>query len=621
MLKKCLSLILLVQITSCFSQSSKKIDSLLSVFSSQKEDTLKVKTLITLWDLTINNDPTTAEKYANETITLAKKLNFNSGLAKGYQNLGISNLYLGDQIKSNEAYLKAIAIYKQLNAKKLIGSMYYNIGLNHKNQTQYDSAFYYNKLAENMFIEINDSIRLGSVYDQNSGLYLEQSYYQLSLQNALKAVKIFSKSGDSLRFADASSKIADSYSSIGDTLQAKKYYLEASKIYKEKNDLIFLSQIYTKLGILLTKNPKTRDSAFTFLSNSLELSKTTNSPWYQNYAMSSLGEYYLSTKEYRLAKTTFSKSLEIAESNDYIFFKASSLIDLGRTDLSLNNYKASIKHIKDGLKISEQNAIIENINRANLELSKVYEKMNLPVLAFKHYKIYKRTNDSILNLGKSRQVEELKTIYETEKKEQEILSQDREINLLEEKARVSNLQKLLLSGGLLLSFIAIGFGWYGFKQKVKRNKAEKAKLDSELEFKKKELTTHALHLAKKNKVLESLKTKAQELKEVDDNKKGYQQLIRAINFDLQDDKNWDNFSRYFEEVHQGFSTKAKQEFPDITSNDLRLMSLLKMNLSSKEIANILSISSEGIKKARYRLRKKLHLSTQDSLEDFILAFA
>ncbi len=621
MLKKCLSLILLVQITSTWSQSSKKIDSLLSIYSAQKEDTLKVKTLISLWDLTINNNPETAEKYAHETITLAKKIKFHSGLAKGYQNLGISNLYLGNQKKSTEAYLEAIEIYKQLNDKKLIGSMYYNIGLNHKNQTQYDSAFYYNKLAENIFIALNDSTRLGSVYDQNSGLYLEQSYYQLSLQNALKAVKIFIKSGDSLRYADASTKIADSYSSLGDTLQAKKYYLEAAKIYKEKNDLIFLSQNYTKLGILLTKNPKTRDSAFKVLSNSLELSKTTNSPWYQNYAMSALGEYYVSAKEYRLAKTTFLKALEIAETNGYTFFKASSLIDLGRTDVSLNNYKVSIKHIKDGLKISEENAIIENISRANLELSKVYEKMNRQVLAFKHYKTYKRTNDSIFSLEKSRQAEELKIIYETEKKEQEIVLQDKEINLLEEKARVSTLQKLLLGGGLMLSLIAIGFGWYGFKQKTKRTKAEKETLDKALEFKKKELTTHALHLAKKNEVLESLKTKAQELKEVNENKKGYQQLIRAINFDLQDDKNWDNFSRYFEEVHQGFSTKAKQEFPNITANDLRLMALLKMNLTSKEIANILSISSEGIKKARYRLRKKLHLSTQDSLEDFILAFA
>ena len=49
------------------------------------------------------------------------------------------------------------------------------------------------------------------------------------------------------------------------------------------------------------------------------------------------------------------------------------------------------------------------------------------------------------------------------------------------------------------------------------------------------------------------------------------------------------------------------------------MALLKMNLSSKEIANILNISTEGVKKARYRLRKKLNLSSDDSLQEVVIS--
>ena len=148
---------------------------------------------------------------------------------------------------------------------------------------------------------------------------------------------------------------------------------------------------------------------------------------------------------------------------------------------------------------------------------------------------------------------------------------------------------------------------------------EKERVDAELEFKKKELTTHALNLARKNETLENLKIKAQELKEKESTGTGYNQLIRSINFDLQDDHNWENFSRYFEEVHKDFNSIVKTKYPQVTSNELRLLALLKMNLSSKEIANILNISSEGIKKARYRLRKKLDLSTDDSLQDLVLS--
>jgi DNA-binding CsgD family transcriptional regulator len=64
---------------------------------------------------------------------------------------------------------------------------------------------------------------------------------------------------------------------------------------------------------------------------------------------------------------------------------------------------------------------------------------------------------------------------------------------------------------------------------------------------------------------------------------------------------------------------VKDRYPEITSNELRLMALLKMNLSSKEIANILNITPEGIKKARYRLRKKMNISSDESLQGQIIS--
>ena len=116
-----------------------------------------------------------------------------------------------------------------------------------------------------------------------------------------------------------------------------------------------------------------------------------------------------------------------------------------------------------------------------------------------------------------------------------------------------------------------------------------------------------------------MKKKAKEFKVSDKGQSGYQQLIQTINFDLQDDNNWDNFTKYFEQVHKDFNSNVKNKYTNVTSNELRLMALLKMNLTSKEIANILNISQDGIKKARQRLRKKLQLSPQDSLSDRILS--
>jgi DNA-binding NarL/FixJ family response regulator len=119
--------------------------------------------------------------------------------------------------------------------------------------------------------------------------------------------------------------------------------------------------------------------------------------------------------------------------------------------------------------------------------------------------------------------------------------------------------------------------------------------------------------------LEEIKQKAKALKTSENESRGYQQLIHTINFDQQDDKNWENFTQYFEQVHKDFSKTVKVKYPDVTKNELRLMALLKMNLSSKEIATILNISSDGVKKARQRLRKKMELSPDESLESTVLS--
>ena len=189
---------------------------------------------------------------------------------------------------------------------------------------------------------------------------------------------------------------------------------------------------------------------------------------------------------------------------------------------------------------------------------------------------------------------------------------------MEKEAQISYQQKLLLGGGLGLALIVLGMGFYGFRQKVKRNKLEKEKVDAQLAFKKKELTTHALHLAKKNEVLESVKLKAKALKEKEGSM-GYQELIRTINFDQQDDKHWESFTQYFEQVHKDFASNVKKSYPGLTKNELRFMALMKMNMSSKEIANILNISLAGVKKARNRLRKKLDITPEESLEALIIS--
>ena len=143
-------------------------------------------------------------------------------------------------------------------------------------------------------------------------------------------------------------------------------------------------------------------------------------------------------------------------------------------------------------------------------------------------------------------------------------------------------------------------------------------MQDQLDFKNKELTTQALHIAQKNEMLNSIKSELEELRRKDDSSQ-FGGVLSKINLDAQIDRNWDQFIQLFTDTNQDFLQTISTRYPSVTKNELRLCALLKMNLTSKDIGTILNISDDGVKKARYRLRKKMQLETNDSLEATIVS--
>jgi len=100
-------------------------------------------------------------------------------------------------------------------------------------------------------------------------------------------------------------------------------------------------------------------------------------------------------------------------------------------------------------------------------------------------------------------------------------------------------------------------------------------------------------------------------------KESMRQILRELQQGLNIDKDWDLFKVYFEQINERFFDKLKEINPALTGNDFRLCALIKLNLSIKEMASVLNISPDSLKNARYRLKKKLHLRSEESLTVFI----
>jgi len=139
-------------------------------------------------------------------------------------------------------------------------------------------------------------------------------------------------------------------------------------------------------------------------------------------------------------------------------------------------------------------------------------------------------------------------------------------------------------------------------------------LQNELEFKESQLSAMALQILQKHELMQELKKRLEENVQVPKDLDFGKILNRGTN----QDKEWSDFNTYFESVNKNFYARLKHTYPDISPNDLKICALIKLNLSSKEMAGILNISPDSVKTARYRLRKKLHLTTEDNLTEFIL---
>lgn len=152
-------------------------------------------------------------------------------------------------------------------------------------------------------------------------------------------------------------------------------------------------------------------------------------------------------------------------------------------------------------------------------------------------------------------------------------------------------------------------------------KVQNDKLASDVNFKNRELATVTMHLVDRGRVLSNIKEvlnvtiKKLEPAVTQDH---FKRVMRLFEEAENNEEDWEHFSRHFDEVHSNFLARVKKHFPMLTTTDLKLCAYLHIDLTSKEIAQLLGISVRGVETSRYRLRRKLNIPGEVSLNAYLL---
>jgi tetratricopeptide (TPR) repeat protein len=569
-----------------YSQDQKYVDSILNVIPSQDYQN-KISSYRRLFVAHIYVSPELAKPFLDSSMAVAKR--------------NKDNYLIASTIGDNAAYLNTIS--------------------------KYNEALEVNDKAIEMFRLIGDKEQESVMLNNKGNIFITIGRFNEAIEAHILALKLkeelkieYPEDGDD--YWDES--IAASYWNIGNIYGDIKnyetsydYYNKAESIYERLNLIDDLMSIRNNIAINYKLTKQYNKAIATFKSTiAYDLSQN----YFNDVALTydELGHTYYFTDSLEKAKLNYQKSIALFDKHKDEALKGISIRHLGQVYMKEQQYRQALVYFNESLGISTKTNAKKDQIDDHYELAKAYAALGNYNNAYENYDKHTELYKDVFGKENIEKINELEIRYDTERKEKALIIKDSEIELLEVREEKNKTQRnaIIIAAISALSILLLFI--YGLRQKMKRNKLVKEKLDAELDFKKKELTTHALHLAKKNELLEGLKQKANELKTSENTTNGYQQLIRTIDFDLKDDNNWENFAHYFQQVHKDFNQNVTQKYPEVTPNELRLISLVKMNLSITEMANILNISVPGVKKARQRLRKKMSLSTKDSLEIAVL---
>lgn len=503
-------------------------------------------------------------------------------------------------------------------------------------KTRPDSAYLLLQNMLNDAIEKGDKLTEADCHQQIGLVFYNNGNYTHSLDHLLKAEKIFREQDQADKLARTLNYIGHVYYSNKQPDLAKKEFEVALQIYLQQKNLNGIALTYGNLGYLYEKK-LIYDSANYYQRRALELYGNTNDSAGMAKIYENMGSIFEDQGKFDSAKIYFENALAISRLyNDEINIIV-LLNNLGDINRKTGKYFQGLPFTRQAICLSKKTQSLYQLAGAYKDMAKNYEQLRIFDSAYYYNELSRQLVQDIYSESNNRQIALQETIYEVEKKNNQItqLALDKKINMFSTVGIILGIVLLATLAGVTISRQRLKIkneiklneqnkhiyetGKALMQVELKNKNLEEEKLQSSLDVKNKELSAHMLHLIQKNQLLDELRGVLNEVVNDDkrDHKKQLKQLAQKINLSFSHDIHWNEFRKVFEQVHQSFFEKMREICPELTANDLRLAALIKMSINSSDISTLLGISADSLRVTRYRLRKKMKLEQGDSLTRFI----
>lgn len=444
------------------------------------------------------------------------------------------------------------------------------------------------------------------------GLMLE---YGEALSYHLESYKLALKEKDPIYKALVLLNIGCTYIKQEKYKEAEDHFKEIYDIYKEGKHYGNLGTVCINLGIIynqtnrLDEAKKYLDEAKTYLNDNDKINSI-NLELAENDLLSG------NTVEARIKAEAFFEKLK--DTKQYIN-PATFLLIAAKAYLKEQNFKKVITTCE---KILLNNPDLEDKLQTFEILSETYYKNNLHQKAFVYKDSVQKVEHKLAELKNSR-------LYENSIVKLEVENYKNQISLKDEMLK--NERKLYYSIiiGILSIVTIVVLILRQKKLTVQRNNLilekhirekdmQQEQLQKEIEVRNRKLSARALYVSDRNQLIDNILISIANIPELS-KEPHLATEIKTLKSYLKNDDEWENFISHFEEVNPGFLGRLKKLHPTLTSNDMRYIAYTYMNLTAKEISNLLNITIHASKKRKERIALKMNLADDISLYSYISA--
>lgn len=454
--------------------------------------------------------------------------------------------------------------------------------------------------------EANALRRIGVYYDIYNKNALAARYFLFALEKYREVG--FEKVPD---IGDFFIDVASFYYSIGD-YDNSRIYLNLSRKYQRKNTRNYINVLNTLA--LTYRNTGIYPTALKYFDQAISMARSIGDSAYVGIITGNIGSVYFLQHQYK-------KALPFIEFDYRESIKYKQRLNAAIAALRLVKMNIETDHLPqaagqlnaaDSLLLRAGNNVLQHrVDFYELK-AQLNEKMGNLAEANRYRKRYDEAKDSLAVRNNVAAVERVRLQWEIERGKAQL-------NKVKQDAEVSNFKRNMVIVVLML-LIVISILIYN-RQRLKAKKdqqllaSEKRRLDEELKNAALELNGYTENLSQKNLLIDQFKIELEKLRVQFNDENGAQQLDELMRAHIMTEENWSEFKKLFAKVHPAFFYNLRNAYPQLTNTDVRLMALIKLNLSNREMAGMLGITTDGVKKAKQRLRKKIEIDAVAEIEE------